>query len=268
MDEKELITLLRSHGDKYGERGWRCPDDNQLAGYLNGQFRDRRKIEKHCADCQRCLETVAFLVQQFEPAENVPTGAMNLVRSLAEPRQSPSWNSRWAFAAASACVLIVAALLLWQLRSGNTPAPPADLVAQRNEPAVSAKEPPSIGNPTKPVAASQLEKPKTSSTHESLVRGTASEPRLSVIFPRENAMMHLSQQTVLWKPVPEAVFYEVKIVAGDGTPVVSQSTNNTELRLGVDTLQSGSQYFVTIIAHLSGARTVKSQLVKFRVAAP
>jgi hypothetical protein len=35
--------------------------------------------------------------------------------------------------------------------------------------------------------------------------------------------------------------------------------------LAPDLLKPGSKYFVTVVAHLSGNRTIKSDLVKFRV---
>jgi hypothetical protein len=71
-----------------------------------------------------------------------------------------------------------------------------------------------------------------------------------------------------WKPVADATFYEVKIVSEDGSAVVTESTNNAELQVNKPALQAGHKYFVKIVAHLSGGRTVTSGPVSFRVAAP
>jgi hypothetical protein len=47
--------------------------------------------------------------------------------------------------------------------------------------------------------------------------------------------------------------------------VTTQSTNNTELLLSPDAFKPGSKYFVTVVAHLSGNRTIRSDPVKFVV---
>src|SRR6185295_8169505 len=137
MDEKELITLLRSGDIPYDKRGWRCPDDNQIAAYVsNGPCAEREKLEAPFAGCKSCLATLSFLTQEFLPAVSVPPQVLNRGRNLTQSKQLFAWNWRWGFAAASACVLIIAAFLVWQIRSRQTVISPDDLLAQRNEPSV------------------------------------------------------------------------------------------------------------------------------------
>ena len=264
MDEKELTTLLTVNDLKQSNRTWRCPDENQLAAYVNGQSLERQKLERHLADCKPCLETIAFLLKQFDEVEAVPANVLARVRSLGENVRRSKWSWGWTVSAATACVLIVASIVLWQLWSAKTEKPSTEFVAQVQEPPVS-KAVPANANSSAPVALPHVEKPKVRETQTSAVRGVESS-KLTLIFPRAGALVHLPLQALRWLPVPDATFYEVKIVTEDGAAVATQSTNNTELHLPADALKGGSKYFVTVVAHLSGNRTVRSELVKFRVA--
>ncbi|HEY3039914.1 MAG TPA: hypothetical protein VGJ66_14325 [Pyrinomonadaceae bacterium] len=96
MEEKELTRLLRSNVDAT-KRGWRCPDDNQLAAYVNRQVAEpgRQKLEAHFASCKACLETLAFVAQAFdEPsAYSVPAHLLARARSLADNKRPVVWCS-------------------------------------------------------------------------------------------------------------------------------------------------------------------------------
>src|ERR1043165_8718002 len=104
MDEKELTTLLRSQDFKQSSRTWRCPDENQLAAYVNGQSLDRQKLERHLADCKHCRETASFLLNQFDPDESVPAAVLVRARRLGENARPVKWIWGWAAAGAAACV--------------------------------------------------------------------------------------------------------------------------------------------------------------------
>ena len=231
----------------------------------NADVAEREKLEAHFADCKSCLATLSFLAQEFVPPESLPPQVLNRARSLTQLKQSFGWNWRWGLAAASACVLVIAAFLVWQIRSDRTSVPPADLVAQQNEPSVTPKELPTNETPSKPAEDSPKEKPRTSGARETAVRGSGQATNPTLISPRENSVVHLPL-TLRWLPVPDATVYEAKIVTPDGTPVITQQTNGTELRLSTNSLQSDSKYFVSIVAHVDGGRTVKSGIVGFRVA--
>ena len=263
MDEKELTTLLRLQDFKQSGRTWRCPDENQLAAYVNGEAQDRQKLERHLADCKHCLESASFLLKQFDGDESVPTAVLARARRLGDNGRANKWNWGWATVGATACLLIITSIILWQSWSAKTPKPAGDLLAQRNESPLPPAEPPA-GNPS--VVSPNVVKPKAKEVQTPIVRGTSAGPKLQLIFPREGSTVRLPVQTIRWLPIPDATFYEVKIVTEDGAAVATQSTNNTELPLPGDALKPGSKYFVTVVAHLNGNRTVRSQLVNFRIA--
>lgn len=68
-----------------------CPDDERLAGYLNGAVAgaDKAKLEDHLADCAVCLDALsaAYLASEGNEVEDVPRRllerAMKLVPSTA-----------------------------------------------------------------------------------------------------------------------------------------------------------------------------------------
>lgn len=68
-----------------------CPDDERLAGYLNGAVAgaDKAKLEDHLADCAVCLDALsaAYLASEGNEVEDVPRRllerAMELVPSTA-----------------------------------------------------------------------------------------------------------------------------------------------------------------------------------------
>jgi hypothetical protein len=266
MEEKELTTLLRSDDFKQSSRTWRCPDENQLAAYVNGQPVDRRKLEKHLADCKACLETTTLLVAEFAGSQSVPPALVARARSLGDNVRAVRWNWGWTAAAATACVLIVLSIVFWQVRSAKAPSPASDLIAQRNQSPSSTTEPAVNINSYPATSSPPALKPKAKEVQTPAVRGTNAGQKVNVMFPREGSTVRLPVQTIRWLAVPDAAFYEVKVVTEDGAAVTAPSTSNTELLLPFDALKPGSTYYVTVVAHLSGNRTIRSEPVKFRVA--
>ena len=267
MSEKELTTLLRSQIRRNTKRGWRCPDNNQLAAYLNGQSDQKRStLEAHFADCKSCLETLAFLTRTVdEPAlESVPSHLISKARSLAVKKPITTW--RWAFAAATACLLLVFSIAVWKIRSVQNQTPPTDLIAQKTEP----PRPVEIASPTTKPSRNEpippVQKPKPTEGRAPLVRGENDQLKPTLISPREGSVLRSAQQPIRWQPVADASFYEVSVVSEDGSPVFTERTSNTEFQM--KGLPDGGKFFVRVVAHLSGGRTVRSDLVGFRLSAP
>lgn len=266
MDEKEITTLLRSHDFKQSRRTWRCPDENQLAAYVNGQSTKLQKLEKHLSGCKPCIETIALLVKQFDEDESVPAAILARARSLGENARTVKWNWGWTAAAATACLLIGTSIVLWQVWSAKTTGHSSELVAEVKEPSLPSAGIPANVNSSVLVPSPHIDRPKLKETRPPGVRGEAS-PKPALVFPREGSMVRLPVQALRWLPVQDATFYEVKVVTEDGAAVATQRTNNTELLLAPDAFSPGSRYFVTVVAHLSGNRTIRSDPVKFVVAA-
>src|SRR4029079_8492468 len=251
MDEREITNLLRSDAVD-SKRGFRCPDDNQLAAYINKQLSTDRKrnLENHFADCKACLETLSFLTTEVGEPELVPAQLLARARSLASPKPSPLWRWRWAMATATACLLIVVGFVIWRSR---TPQKPTDFVAQT----LPTFDNPIVGppmEPPKPQVSPSTQKPRPAETQVPTVRGTGDELKPAVLFPREGSTVVLSRQPLRWKPVEGATFYEVKLLAEDGATVLTERTSNTELQ--VSKAVGSGKYFARVIAHLAGDRTV------------
>lgn len=65
MDRKRLIALLQrsAAGDHEGTPF--CPDDHDIAGFVDGTLNDpaRKLIERHLPDCQACVSRVGLLTR-------------------------------------------------------------------------------------------------------------------------------------------------------------------------------------------------------------
>jgi hypothetical protein len=270
MDEKKLRELIKSGGQSDATRSWRCPNENELAAYIEGQFTGvkRQRMEGHFANCNWCLEALAFLGQSSEqPApDSVPGHLLTRARMLAPNEQVKGRRWSWTTAAAAVCVLIIAVFIVWRIRANRNPVPPVDLVAQ-NHAVPTPSVQPAISPEPSPRAVEALQKPKPTQTRPPMVRGEDGRIVPTILRPQEGGPISKKNQAFVWSAVADATFYEVKVVKNDGTPVFKESVSETRLALqSQSALQEGAQYFVTIEAHLSDGRVIRSKLVKFQVA--
>jgi len=69
-----------------------------------------------------------------------------------------------------------------------------------------------------------------------------------------------------WQPVADIVFYNVTVVTAAGDLIQETKTEDTHLRIA-DNIQlvPGGKYFVSIRAHVREGKTVKSNIVSFRI---
>ena len=269
MNEEKLRELIKSDSRSEPKRTWRCPSENELAAYVEGQFAGikRQRLEGHFANCDWCIEVLAFLGQGVEPPspESVPGHLLTRARLLARAERVKGRRRQWSWAtaAATACILVVAVFIVWRLRTEQASVPPADLVAQHQASTTPSLQPTVAPERSqRPVEAS--DKPKRTDTNKT--RGTSEPITPAIISPRDGGMISKSK-AFKWSTVDNAQFYEVKVVTSDGTPVFKESVIDTQLPLRLQTaLQPGSEYFVAIEANLSDGRVIRSKLVKFRVA--
>jgi hypothetical protein len=65
MDRKGLISLLQRSAGAYEERTRFCPDDHEIAGFIDGSLDDiaREHVERHLPDCQGCVSRVGLLAR-------------------------------------------------------------------------------------------------------------------------------------------------------------------------------------------------------------
>ena len=186
------------------KRGWRCPDNNKLAAYVNGQLaNERESLETHFANCTACLETLSFLAQSVdEPLEAVPANLLASARSLGQPKPVVVWRWRWAMATAAACLLIVVLLVGWRSRVQDQPKP-ADLIAQQHQPDRPGIQLPAalqtpVSQPTAPLYK-PAPTPHPIEMRAPVVRGSEDPLRPTVVFPRDGAVVKPGLQPLRWK---------------------------------------------------------------------
>lgn len=255
--------------------GWRCPDETALAAYVDRQLDATaiNALEKHLAGCSSCLTQVSFLVktEDNEGLTPVPASVLAKTRKLVGKRHLPLKSYRtlgWATAGATACLLLVGIFTV--IRQGSAPTPVDEYVA-RNEPIVQAPpgspapapgSTPKTDPPVMPVPESVTKRPS-----KSAVRKDDTAPAFSpaIIFPAKHTVVNPGELILRWKAVSDAVYYEVSVMSKDGDQVFNIRTQQTELRPAIK-LSPGEKYFVQISAALREGKTVKSNLVSFRVA--
>jgi hypothetical protein len=273
--ESEIKKLLGVQKQS-GARGRNCPDETQLAAFLAKRL-DRSAhaaVEFHLADCDFCLSQLAFLTQS-DDAENldqVPFPLLSRARGIVAkaPKPAVNWGWRWAAPlAAVVCLILLAVIVVLQLRRRETASLSGPLIAQQNQPLpinspeiVSAPRAP-LPSETGPLTAA----PRTQPNRSAQVRSNSSEALIpKVLAPQEGASIRAKDLELRWQPVADALFYEVRLLSGPGDIVLSQQTENTSLKPGTGAaLVPGTKYFVVVSAHLRQGKTQKSTVVSFRL---
>lgn len=99
MDTKRLTSLLAAGPTGAPERSRDCPDEHQIAGYVDSGLESaaRERLQLHLADCARCLELVAVLCRERE---------MTARPARHSWRMAPQW--------AAAAVIVLAVPLMVQ----------------------------------------------------------------------------------------------------------------------------------------------------------
>ncbi len=249
MEDTEIKKLLRVQKQS-GERGWRCPDEIQLAAYVTKRLDSsaRSSVESHIADCDFCLSQV-------------------LTR---KPANTVNWGGRWISAtAAVACLILLAVVVVVQLRRRET-------VSPSNGPFIAEKiEPPPVASPQfastppalRPEPSPATQVPKAKSTRTGEVRSMTPKeiiPRL--LSPKEGAAVRWEDLELRWQPVSDTIFYEIRLMSASGDVVFAQQTENTSLKPGIaGSLVPGTKYFIIVSAHLREGKTIKSGVVSFRL---
>jgi len=273
MDEKDLRNLLRSRRSRSFRRGWRCPDETQIAAYVDHQIEGtaRESISTHLGNCDACLSQVSFLLQARDWAnpDEVPADVLRRARNLV-PRTSgraTNWGWRWvAVSATAAClVLVLAFITLRFLRQRTVNAPSEPLLAQQHQPDL---VPLAQTSPATPRVAPQPSgtKPRPVEPAAPALRGGGQNLSLTVLFPRDGATVGRSELDFRWQPVADIVFYNVTVVTAAGDLIQETKTEDTHLRIADNVqLVPGGKYFVSIRAHVREGKTVKSNIVSFRI---
>lgn len=277
MEDTEIKKLLQVQSGQAGLRGWRCPDETQLAAYAAQGLSSsaRNSIEAHIADCDFCLSQVAFLTQSADWANSVevPAYLLSLARSLVarKPSRGVNWGWRWAAtAAAVACFAVLFVVTVLQLRTPQPLRGPSDAIVARqtlpepvNSPQITVASAPSRLETSHPVQT-----PKAKSFQPPVVRNkTAGDLLPKLLSPRDGAVVRREDLEFRWESVSEAIFYEVRVMSAEGNLVFEEQTGDARLKLGSTApLVPGTKYFVVVRAHLRQGKAAKSGLVSFQLA--
>ena len=93
MDRKGLISLLQGSAAGQHERTPFCPDDYDIAGFVDGTLSDGtlELVERHLPDCQACVSRVGLLTRLLrEHAPEIQREAAR-VRTNDWKRVAPQW---------------------------------------------------------------------------------------------------------------------------------------------------------------------------------
>jgi hypothetical protein len=239
MDDQKHIDLLTLQVAELTERTAFCPEDQQIAEYFDGELpeAERDRVERHLADCRFCLARLGMLqrLAQNPIVPRIPEDVLATAKSMrqatpARPKRAPAW--------AAAAVLVVAVGLLWQLF-------PVREMGQVDLPRTHTAEPSSDLRETR-----------------SLDPG-AMGPRF--LSPHEGPGITSDSRTFRWTPVPNSLYYEVRIVSDAGDLLWRERVEGTEWRLPAGlALTPGSEYFARVDAYLTDAKTLQSDYLLFR----
>ncbi|HSE30129.1 MAG TPA: zf-HC2 domain-containing protein, partial [Pyrinomonadaceae bacterium] len=124
MDDKQIQQILKSQLNSEQRSSFRCPEENKLASYVDGQMTgsERTTFERHVSDCQSCLAAIAFLTRSTESddSKQIPRHLVTRARSLVTQKPVTKWRWSWAIATAAAACLVLA-LSFVILRSRTQP---------------------------------------------------------------------------------------------------------------------------------------------------
>jgi hypothetical protein len=256
MNEQDLLRLLRARKSGQGQRSWRCPDEADLAAYVDARLADRaqRRLEAHLADCVFCLDRVVFLLRrEVSPEPEVPPGLLARARDLGADGKEARWWAEWRWrtaAAAAACVVL--GVFIW-LRQ---PSPPSVPFAGSPTPSVG------VSPPAAPAATAVPSAPPR------VVRnGRRASVALRLLFPREGAIVPREGSDFRWTEVRGCLFYEIRLMTGEGDLVWEARVEATQTRIPANVqLAPGGKYFVSVRAYLPEGKTLPAGVVGFLVA--
>lgn len=242
LDENEVARILRAAGTGEGRRTGRCPEESQIAAYVDANLHGtaRQRLEGHVADCGFCLGQVGFLLRtrEDEARLEVPVELLVRARELGTSSGRTPVLSAWHWKAAAAVatgVVLVGALWVWQpellgLRPGA-----GDREAVSGDDARTVR-----GRP-----------------------GTGIQPEL--LSPREGSLIDPTETEFRWREVRGSLFYEIRVATAEGDLVWEGRVEATRANLPGDVaLSPASEYFVWVHAYLPEGKTVKSGVVGFR----
>jgi hypothetical protein len=229
MNQDKLKALLKHSPDNL-ERLPDCPDDYQLASYLDGGLseRDHQVFEVHAADCPFCIERIGILGRVRETEPSGP--ASNQIQAGSDKRANWYRAPRWA---AAALVIIAVGFIADRFSPGKTQSSPNEF--------------------SQPLAV-----------NERYVEPASPLPE--IISPLENSSVDPQNLSFKWKLVPDSLYYDIRIVSDDGELISRQRVWDTQWSPPASlSLQPGAEYFVRVDAFVSEGKALSSEHIAFKI---
>jgi hypothetical protein len=232
------LPILQSAG--LGGRTPFCPEDQQIAEYFDEVLPagERDTLERHLADCRFCLARIGMLqrLEQDPTARRIPEDVLATAKTL---KHNPMRRTRRAPAWAAAAAIFIAVGALYQYF-------PLDGIGQDALPRSHESEPTSSLSETRNIDPGAL------------------GPRF--LSPREGVTVAAGVSLFTWTPVPNSLYYQVRIVSDDGDLLWQERVDGTEWQLPTGlALSPGLQYFVRVDAYLTDAKALQSDYLLFRL---
>lgn len=220
-----------------------CPEDGQIAEYYDEVLPadELGTLERHLADCRFCLARVGMLqrLEQDRAARRVPEDVLATAKAL---RDGPGRRSGTAPFWAAAAVLVIAVGALYQL----FPLGQLGQLGQDALPWNHADEPSSHVRGTRIIDAGAI------------------GPRF--LSPSEGVSVVAGGDPFRWTPVPNSLYYQVRIVSDAGDLLWQERVDGTEWQLPAGlSLSPGVEYFVRVDAYLTDAKALQSDYLLFRL---
>lgn len=261
MDEQELGRLLRGRALRDAARTWRCPSAEQLAGYADGRVagQEHGRLQAHLADCDYCVREVAALARLGDlPTTEVPPPLLARAREFSQSGASGKGGLTWGWTSAAAVTAgMVVAASLWVYRPEMVVEMPQSELPAAARPASQAEAESQTGSAA-PDAAPETQE-------DGRVRNRSAHASLPVVvFPKEDAVVDATELKIRWTAVPQALFYDVRVLSAEGDLLWEQRVDGIHVQVPPATLEKQqSKMYVSVRAHLSDGRTRKSPVVGF-----
>jgi hypothetical protein len=224
-----------------------CPDEHQLAAYVDQQLigAERERVESHLAKCDSCLQQVGFLVKSQVPTGSAPGSLVHRAKRF-EAAASENAHFHWTWVGvAAASVVMAAGLAVWREARPNIGAHSTIIATAQHPPA------PAVRDKVQPNAGDAVR-----SVH-------VPDSQLVVLSPQPGAVVHASDFTIRWEPVPSSAAYEVRIVTANGDLVWRKRVHENSINPPEQTLRPGLKYFLWVRAWLANGKTQQSPAIGF-----
>lgn len=249
VPESDMAGLSSRGHAPVPRRGWRCPNDDTVAAYLDGVLEQpkRRRLETHFAVCMPCRSLIADVMRSqgtAEPSE-VPLGLISRAAACYAPRPKRRvWI--WAPAATAVAVGVVIALTAIHI--------PEELVLTPPEPPSA----PLIAKSESPAANKQR-------VTDVVRKPSARDLRPRLVFPEQGSTVGRNDLEFRWKAIPKSNYYSVRLVTSAGNLVWEGKSNQSSVKLPDGLMLPAGKYFVWLSVYDDRGRLEKSDAVGFQI---